>query len=119
MSNIEHIIDNLSAEEIIELSRKLKDKQQSAEEERAIKVFLQIEKILQDNDMDSKEFKELNAIRIKVNSLRNRKYTDGNGNYWSGRGKRPQWVIDAVGADGDPSPLSYEEKGVKPLNERF
>lgn len=117
-SNIENIISNLSSEEIIELSRKLEDKQQEAKEERAIRVFLQIEKILQDNEMDTKEFKDLNAIRIKVNGLRNRKYSDGNGNFWSGRGKRPQWVVDAVGNDGDLSPLAYEEEGVKPLNER-
>ena len=34
----------------------------------------------------------LKMARTKVNV----KYTDGNGNYWDGKGRKPRWFIEAM-----------------------
>lgn len=118
MKQIDSILEGLSPDEILELAARIDSKVEDARLAGDIQAFLQIEKILEDRNMDTKEFKELVQLRNYVNEIRSKKYTDGAGNFWSGRGKRPAWVNDLVGKDGDISTLKFENDDIIPLNQR-
>ena len=118
MTKIDDILADLSPDEILEWADRIGSKVEDARTTGDIQAFLKIEKILEDRNMDTKEFKELVRLRNYVNELRSKKYTDGSGNFWSGRGKRPAWVNQMVGKDGDISSLKFENDDIIPLNKR-
>ena len=118
MTKIDDILADLSPDEILEWADRIGSKVEDARTAGDIQAFLKIEKILEDRNMDTKEFKELVRLRNYVNELRSKKYTDGSGNFWSGRGKRPAWVNQMVGKDGDISSLKFENDDIIPLNKR-
>ena len=113
--DIDDFIGGLSAEQILELSSKVGMMAEKASEKQQIKAFLEIEKILDDQGIS---IKEQIQIERHVKYLRKQKYTDKKGNFWSGRGKRPHWVVDAIGDSNDLTPLKYENEGVVALNKR-
>lgn len=118
MKDIEAMLEGLSPDEVLELAEKIESKVEDARTAGDIQAYLEIEKILEDRNMDTKEFKELVQLRNYVNDMRSKKYSDGQGNFWSGRGKRPAWVNEKVGKDGDISSLKFENKALIPLNKR-
>lgn len=118
MKDIDAILEGLSPDEILQWADRIGSKVDDARTAGDVQAFLKIEKILEDRNMDTKEFKELVQLRNYVNELRSKKYTDGAGNFWSGRGKRPAWVNEKVGKDGDISSLKFENDNIIPLNQR-
>lgn len=114
-TDIDKFIDDLSSEQVLELSSKLGALAEKANEKQQIQSFLKIEKILEDQNLS---IKELMQIERHVKDLRKQKYTDGKGNFWSGRGKRPHWVVEAIGDSADLSPLKHDNDGVLALNKR-
>lgn len=112
---VDKIIDQLSPDEVLELTSRLDDLVESANEEKHKQAFLKIEQILDDSNLS---IKDLMQVERRVKDLRKQKYTDGKGNFWSGRGKKPNWVTEAVGSSNDLSGLKYENDSVLPLNKR-
>lgn len=117
-ADVDDVLADLSPDEILVWADRISSKVEAARIAGDIQAFLKIEKILEDRNMDTKEFKELVRLRIYVNELRSKKYTDGAGNFWSGRGKRPAWVNQMVGKDGDISSLKFKNDDIIPLNKR-
>ena len=116
MSNeVDKIIEGLRPEQVLELSSKVGAMVEIANEKQQIEAFLKVEKILDDQGIT---IKDLMQIERRVKNLRKQKYTDGKGNFWSGRGKRPSWVRDEIGDSKDLSPLKYENESVTALNKR-
>lgn len=115
INDILQSIENLPPAEMLKLSKKLKEKEGSVKEQQNLKTYLQVEKLLDDNDMSIEEY-----IRFDkhIKKLRAYKYSDAEGNYWSGRGRRPTWVIDIVGNDGDLSVLEWQDESIQPLNKK-
>lgn len=109
-------IEGLSPEEMLKLSKKLKEKEGSVKEQQKIQTYLKVEKLLDDNNMTIEEY-----IRFDkhIKKLRGYKYSDTEGNYWSGKGRRPTWVVDIVGKDGDLDVLEWTDVSIQPLNDRI
>lgn len=118
MADIDKLLEGLTPDQILELSDKIGSKVDDARLAGDIQAYLQIEKILEDRKMDTKDFKELVKLKNYVNDLRGKKYTDGEGNFWSGRGKRPAWVKELLGDSEDISALKFENSDIMPLNMR-
>ena len=118
MSKIDDFLDTLDHDEIVAFADSVSSKLESAREAGDIQAFLKIEKILEDRNMDAKDLKELVQLANHVQALRSKKYSDGKGNFWSGRGKRPAWVKAAAGKDGDISKLVFANDDITPLNSR-
>lgn len=107
--------NRLSPEQHIELTAKFNASVEEAHNNRNIEAFLEIEKILEDRGLD---IKGLTKIANHVEAKRSKKFSDGNGNFWSGRGKRPNWVAEALSEGEDISVLAWEDKSLVRLNER-
>lgn len=118
MKDMDEYIAGLNPDERINLASKISAVVEKAHEERKIQAYLQIEKIHEDNDIDIKDMKEITQIAVFVDDLRKKKYTDGKGNFWGGRGKRPQWVTDLIEQGIDLEELTYENTDILPLNQR-
>ena len=112
---VDRIIEGLSPDQVLELNSRLDGLVETANEEKHKIAFLKIEKILDDSNLS---IKDLMQVERRVKDLRKQKYTDGKGNFWSGRGKQPHWVTEAVNAGSDISSLKYENESVLPLNKR-
>lgn len=118
MSQIDEILNGLTPDQILELSDRIESKVDDARLAGDIQAYLKIEKILEDRKMDTKDFKELVKLRNYITELRSKKFTDGEGNFWSGRGKRPAWVKELLGDSEDISVLKFENDDIMPLNKR-
>lgn len=114
-TEIDLFVAGLDSDEVIELQEAIAQKADEVKEKKQVELFLFIEKTMEDNGFKTKDLVQLEQL-VKV--LRKRRFTDGKGNFWSGRGKRPQWVHDELGEGGDIKTLRYDGDEYKPLNKR-
>lgn len=114
-SEIDKFVEGLDSNEVIELQEAIAQKAEEVKEKKQVELFLLIEKTMEDNGFKAKDLIQLEQL-VKV--LRKRRFTDGKGNFWSGRGKRPQWVHDELGEHGDINTLRCDGDEYKPLNKR-
>ena len=114
-SEIDKFVEGLDSNEVIELQEAIAQKADEVKEKKQVELFLSIEKIMDDHGYKTKDLSHLEGL---VKELRKRRYTDGNGNFWSGRGKRPQWVHDQLGENGDLTKLRRNPEDYRPLNKR-
>lgn len=117
-NDFDSFLDGLTPDEIIEFASRVSDKVESAKEAGDIQAWLKIEKILEDRGMDTKDLKGLVQLANHVKDLRSKKFSDGNGNFWSGRGKRPAWVVAEISAGKKLEELKFEDGDIQPLNKQ-
>jgi DNA-binding protein H-NS len=117
-SDFEEFLNALTPDEIIEFANRMSDKVEDAKVAGDIQAWLKIEKILEDRGMDTKDLKNLTVLKNHVKELRSKKYSDGKGNFWSGRGKRPAWVAAELDAGKSLDELKYENDDILPLNKQ-
>lgn len=117
-NDFEEFLNKLTPDEIIEFANRMSDKVEDAKAAGDIQAWLKIEKILEDRDMDTKDLKNLTVLKNHVQELRSKKYSDGKGNFWSGRGKRPAWVNTEIESGKTLEDLKFENDDIQPLNKR-
>lgn len=117
-NDFEAFLNALTPDEIIDFANRMSDRVEDAKVAGDIQAWLKIEKILEDRGMDTKDLKNLTVLKNHVKELRSKKYSDGKGNFWSGRGKHPAWVVAAVAAGKSLNELKYENDDIIPLNKR-
>jgi len=99
MMNKNNVIDlnNLNVDELRAITENAQQLIEQKQHQRLYDAYMQFEKIAEDSDASIEEILQAGEKLEKKRSIKYRN-TDNNEETWTGRGRKPTWLVDALAA---------------------
>ncbi|MBP2280203.1 DNA-binding protein H-NS [Psychrobacter sp. PL15] len=90
-------LDNLSVDELRAITENAQQLIAKKQHQRLYDAYMQFEKIAEDSNSTINEILEAGEKLEKKRSIKYRN-TENNDNTWTGRGRKPTWLVEALAA---------------------